>query len=138
MDGLALSRRDPSLVRALPVLLWLRRGDLDMTRLRRLAARKGRERTLGFFLDLTARLSRDRGLRNAAAALGPARSLRATKFFTRCETALARAVAEERAPPVARAWGYRMNMPMDSFKTLFDKSRALHREKAARDQSSRP
>lgn len=56
-DGLALSRRDASVTRALPVLFWLRRADLDMVRLRRLATSIGRERTLGFFLDLTARLS---------------------------------------------------------------------------------
>jgi hypothetical protein len=33
VDALALGRRDPSLTRALPVLLWRRRGDLDMARL---------------------------------------------------------------------------------------------------------
>ncbi len=70
VDGLALSRRDASVTRALPVLLWLRRAALDMVRLRRLAAGKDRGRTLGFFLDLTARLSGDRRLRNAAVALG--------------------------------------------------------------------
>ncbi|HEY2902670.1 MAG TPA: hypothetical protein VGL59_18955 [Polyangia bacterium] len=60
VDALALSRRDPSVTRALPVLLWRRRGEVDLAKLRRLAGFKGRERTLGFFLDLTARLSGDR------------------------------------------------------------------------------
>ena len=55
VDALALGRRDPSLTRALPVLLWRRRGDLDMAKLRRLARGMGRERTLGFFLDLAGR-----------------------------------------------------------------------------------
>ena len=118
VDALALSRRDVSVTRALPVLLWLRRADLDMVRLRRLAASKGRERTLGFFLDLTARLSGDRRLRNAATALRLARPRPVTKFFTRRESSLARAVAKERTPPVARAWGYRMNMPMASLRTM--------------------
>jgi hypothetical protein len=130
VDALALCRRDASLTRALPVLLWLRRADLDMTKLRRLAAARRRDRTLGFFLDLTARLSGDRRLRNAAAVLRRARPRALAKFFTRPESALARAVAEERTPPVARAWGYRMNMPMDSFETLFEKFRAMHHGRA--------
>lgn len=121
VDGLALSRRDASVARALPVLLWSRRAELEMAKLRRLAASKGRERTFGFFLDLTARLSGDRRLRNAAAALRPVRPPTQTKFFTRRESQLARMVAEKRTPPVARAWGYRMNMPMDSFRSLFEK-----------------
>jgi hypothetical protein len=34
-------------------------------------------------------------------------------------------VAAGRTPPIARAWGYRMNMPIDSFRSLFDKHTAL-------------
>jgi hypothetical protein len=45
--ALGLSRRDPSLTRALPVLLWRRRGELDLAKVVRLAKTKGRERTLG-------------------------------------------------------------------------------------------
>jgi hypothetical protein len=126
VDGLVLSRRDASVARALPVLLWRRRADLDMAKLRRLVASKRRERALGFFLDLTARLSGDRRLRNAAAALRPTRPPTETRFFTRRESPLARMVAKARTPPVARAWGYRMNMPMDSFRSLFEKFNALN------------
>lgn len=125
VDGLALSRRDASVARALPVLLWRCRADLDVAKLCQLATRKRRERALGFFLDLTARLSGDRRLRNAAAALRPTRPPTATKFFTRRESPLARMVAEERTPPVARMWGYRMNMPMESFRSLFEKFSAF-------------
>jgi hypothetical protein len=125
VDGLALSRRDASVARALPVLLWRRRADLDMAKLRRLAETKGRQRTLGFFLDLTAHLASDRRLRNAAVALRAARSPTEAKFFIRRESPLARMFAEQRTPPVARAWGYRMNMPTDSFRSLFDKHKAL-------------
>ena len=57
-----------------------------MAKLRRLAASKRRERALGFFLDLTARLSGDRRLRNAAVALRPTRPATETKFFTRRES----------------------------------------------------
>jgi hypothetical protein len=127
VDGLALSRRDASVARVLPVLLWLHRDDLDLSKLRRLAASEDRERALGFFLDLTARLSGDRRMRNAATALRAARPPAPTKFFARRESPLARMVAEERAPSVARMWGYRMNMPMDSFRSLFERHRARDR-----------
>jgi hypothetical protein len=126
VDGLGLSRRDASLTRALPVLLWLRRGDLDMRKLHRLAAKKRRERTLGFFLDVAAQLSGDRRLRDAASALRrPAPSGRMTDFFTRHQSALARARAEENTPPVARSWGYRMNMGIDAFESMFAKVKAI-------------
>src|SRR5580704_269041 len=94
VDALALSRRDPSVTRALPVLLWRRRGDLDLAKLRSLAKAKGRERTLGFFLDLAARLSGDRRFRSAAAALRPSSVRASMNFFTNHQGALARALAD--------------------------------------------
>jgi hypothetical protein len=30
-------------------------------------------------------------------------------------------LAEERTPAVARRWGFRMNMDLDSFRSLFDR-----------------
>jgi len=128
VDALALSRRDPSVTRALPVLLWRRRGDLDMAKLRSLAQAKGRERPLGFFLDLAARLSGDRRLRSAAAVLRPSSLHASTNFFTNHQGPLARALADQNTPPVARSWGYRMNMGMDVFESMFAKAKATKRE----------
>ena len=128
VDALGLSRRDPSMTRALPVLLWRRRGDLDMAKLVRLAQAKGRQRTLGFFLDLAARLSGDRRLRSAAAALRPSSPRPSTNFFTNHQGALARVLADQNTPSVARAWGYRMNMGMDVFESMFAKAKATERE----------
>jgi hypothetical protein len=126
VGGLGLSRRDPSLTRALPVLLWLRRGDVDLRKLQRLATKKRRERTLGFFLDVAAQLSGDRRLRDAASALRrPAPSGRMMDFFTKRQSAIARARAEENTPPVARYWGYRMNVGMDAFESMFSKVKAI-------------
>ena len=124
VDGLALSRRDPSVTRALPVLLRRRRGDLDLAKLRRLAEDMGRARALGFFLDLTARLSGDRRFRRGAAALRPSTHFPPADFFTTHRGALARALAEQNTPAVARAWGYRMNMGMDAFESMFAKATA--------------
>jgi hypothetical protein len=78
-------------------------------------------------------LSGSRRLLNAAATLRVARSRTSTKFFARRESALARAVAEIRTPPVARTWGFHMHMPMGSFETLFEKFRVMHIERAGAD-----
>jgi hypothetical protein len=128
VEALALCRRDPSLARALPVLLWRRRGDLDMAKLRRLAGGRGRERTLGFFLDVAARLSGDRRLRSAATALRPSSPFPTANFFANRQGRLARALAEQNTPAVARSWGYRMNMGMDAFESMFAKAKATPRE----------
>ena len=128
VDALALARRDPSLTRALPVLLWRRRRDLDMAKLRHLAEGSGRERALGFFLALAGRLSGDRRLRSAAAALRPLSPFPPENFFTNHQGPLARALAEKNTPVVARSWGYRMNMGMDAFESVFAKAKATPRE----------
>jgi hypothetical protein len=122
LNGLSSAEGDPSVTRALPVLLWRPRGDLDMAKLCRLAQAKGRERTLGFFLDLAARLSGDRRFRSAATALRPSSLRASTNFFTNHQGPLARALADKNTPPVARSWGYRMNMGMDAFESMFAKA----------------
>ena len=100
-----------------------------MAKLVRFAQAKGRERTLGFFLDLAARLSGDRRLRSAAAALRPSSPRPSTNFFTNHQGPLSRVLAnQEDTPPVARAWGYRMNMGMDAFESMFAKAKATERE----------
>jgi hypothetical protein len=99
-----------------------------MAKLRRLAQGKRRERTLGFFLDLAARLSGDRRLRAAAAALRSSSPHQSTNFFTNRQGALARALSEQNTPAVARFWGYRMNMGMDVFESMFAKAKAMSGE----------
>lgn len=119
--ALPLSRRDATVARALPVLLWLQRARVDMAELQRRARRTGQARRLGFFLDLTGRLAGDDGLARAARGLrGSGRPRRLDFFPTRGR--LERQLAEAHTPPVARDWGYRMNMGMDSFESMFTKA----------------
>ena len=82
-EALPLARQDATLARALPVALYRARRRLDFSLLRRLASERGQERTLGFFLDLTAELSGDRSLaREARPLLREARRrVRASQFF---------------------------------------------------------
>jgi transcriptional regulator with XRE-family HTH domain len=138
--GLKLARESASVARALPLAFWKTRKRLDLDRLLKEGERLGQARTLGFFLDLTSQLSSDPAFKDAAAklrlgskTLGPktlgsktlgSKTLRflprPTQFF-RPTTLRERKLAELRTPDVAREWGFRMNMGMDSFESMFEK-----------------
>lgn len=120
VGSLALARRDPTVARALPVLLWRQRAQLDLPKLRKLAQQRGRARALGFFLDLSGQLSGSRTLKRASKA--PKRAPATRNFFAGTHTRLAKYVAEQNTPAVARAWGYRMNMGLDAFAGTFTKA----------------
>jgi hypothetical protein len=91
-----------------------------MDRLRREAERRGQARVLGFFLDLTTKLSGETMFAAEAAKLHARSPAKPTQFF-RPTTWRERRLAELRTPAVARKWRFRMNMPMDSFVSMFEK-----------------
>lgn len=123
VEALRISRLDASVARALPVFFWRNRSRLDLPALVHLAKRTGRGRLLGFFLDLTAELSGEVVLRKAAEELRDGRVQRDIEFFTGAGTsALARGAARQNTPRLARRWHYLMNMPLDSFESLFRKA----------------
>ena len=119
-DGLKLARGSASVARALPLAFWKTRERLDLDRLLKEGERRGQARTLGFFLDLTSQLSSERTFGGAAAKLRVRPLSRPTQFF-RPTTLRERRLAELRTPDVARKWGFRMNMGMDSFESMFEK-----------------
>ena len=67
VSALSLAHRDASVARALPVAFWRQRDHLDFSQLARRASESGDERTLGFFLELTAKLANDQRSSRAAA-----------------------------------------------------------------------
>src|ERR1035441_2815425 len=119
--ALPLARTSASVARALPLALWKTRKRLDLDRLLKEAERRGQARTLGFFLDLTSRLSGDLAFQRAAKKLQVRPRPRPTQFF-HPTTPRERKLAELRTPGVARKWGFRMNMEMESFESMFDKA----------------
>jgi len=121
-EGLSASRRDATLARALPVAFWKNRKSLDFVALREEAERRNQTQALGFFLDLTAELSGDARLRRLAARLRAQPPGRAVQFF-RPTSARERQLAELRTPEAAKRWGFRMNLPLDSFASMFEKGR---------------
>jgi transcriptional regulator with XRE-family HTH domain len=119
-DCLKLSHESASVARSLPLAFWKTRRLLDLDRLLKEGERRGQARTLGFFLDLTSRLSGDSAFEGAARKLKVRLLSRPTQFF-QPTTARERKLAELRTPDVARKWGFRMNMGMDSFESMFEK-----------------
>lgn len=119
-DALQLSRESATVARALPLAFWKTRERLDFDRLLKEGERRGQARTLGFFLDLTSQLSGDHAFERAARRLR-VRSLSRPAQFFQPTTPRERKLAELRTPDVARKWGFRMNMGMDSFESMFAK-----------------
>jgi hypothetical protein len=123
VHGLRASHSDASLARTFPVLLWQNRDRLRFPDLLHAARQAGQARTLGFFLDLTAELGGDRRLAQFADELKDRRVRRETFFFDDAEdTLVGKELADLNTPPAGRRWHYLMNMPMDSFETLFRKA----------------
>lgn len=119
--GLALSHRDATVARVLPLVLWRQRGRLNLDRLVREASRRDERATLGCFLELAGRFGGDADLVRAALALRDRRRTGTRPFFTGPQGPHAAAVARRNTPKEALRWGYVMNMGLDSFKAIFDK-----------------
>ena len=125
--GLHLTHTDASVARALPIVLWRNRARLRFDELARVARQEGEGATLGLFLDLTSQLTNDPELAKVARSLEDTRSPSTAFFFTAAaDTVAGRELAEIRTPAVARRWRFLMNMPFDSFETLFRKHSGAH------------
>jgi hypothetical protein len=120
--GVHLAHHDPDVARTLPVCLYRQREALDPERLRQHAMQLGEKRSLGFFLALTAELSGDRRFAAWAKSFRDRRCTAPHAFFsTALRSRRERQLAEERTPPVARSWGWSMNMDLDAFRATFEK-----------------
>jgi len=111
--GLVLARHHPDVARVWPVAFAKNRPQVDLSELVMLARSFGQKRALGFFLSLTAGLLKEPSLARFARRL--------EDFFLFSRGDRARRLAEENAPRAAKEWLFRMNMPMDSFESLFRK-----------------
>jgi hypothetical protein len=119
--ALSLSHREPAVARVLPVVIWRHRKRMDMARLAEEAARYDEKQTLGCFLELAGHLGADTKLRKAARSLGDKRRSRPRMFFAGPHGPYEVALTRRNTPAVAKKWGYLMNMPVDSFRSAFEK-----------------
>lgn len=120
-EVLSLAHRDPTVARVLPLVLWRHRERLDFDRLRREAARRDEDQSLGLFLMLAGRISNEQQLVQAAAPLRDRRRRRVRMFFSGHHGSRALAATRRNTPPEARRWGFLMNMGVDSFRSTFAK-----------------
>ncbi len=120
-EGLNLARENATVARALPLAFWRMRGRLDMESLRNEAEQRHQDRALAFFLDLTAQLSGERTFASGAERVRCTLPAKPTQFF-HPTTMRERELAKLRTPAVAKKWRFLMNMPMDSFTSMFTKA----------------
>lgn len=123
-EAIALSHRDATVARVLPVVLWKRRHDLNLDRLFLEATRRDERHALGYLLELAGRLGDEPALVEKAQALSDGRRRRARMFFTGPHGRYQRAAARRSTPKEALRWGFLMNMGLDSFRSTFDKFKA--------------
>ncbi len=115
LQGAQLARRDPVVARSLPLCFWKLRDSLDVKAFEDLTSRAEDKHALGFFLELTGVLGRDRRLVGLAESLRDRRVTALRDFFQTGRREGTRDFA------LATKWGFRMNMDMDSFQSLFAK-----------------
>jgi hypothetical protein len=120
-SALSLAHRDSSVARVLPLVLWRRREQLDLERLRREATRRNEGPALGYFLELAGRLGNEPRLLAASSRLRDKRRRKARAFFSGSHGPRALAAMRRNTPREARRWGFLMNMGSDSFRSMFDK-----------------
>jgi len=119
--GLKLARQHPEVARVWPVVFAKHRSQVDLEALQRLAVRLGQKRSLGFFLDLTRTLLGNPRVKPSGKVARDRRYRKTQDFFLGPSSKRAQDLADLRSPREARNWHLRMNMPLESFKSSFDK-----------------
>lgn len=120
LDACRAAHMDATVARVLPFVLARLADRLDVEALRRAARASDLKQTVGFMLELAGALGDRQDLEQQATRFLDRRRSRPRPFFPG-ESRFARVLAEERSPALARRWGWRMNMGLDSFAAVFDK-----------------
>ena len=118
--GLALARRDSTLLRTLPLVVAKQADSMDWVQLKKEARRSRMKLEVGMLVSLAARLV---GRPDWAANVEDLRDARrkGTRFFQPPRGEFERRLARQNTPRVVRAWGFLMNMGEDSFRSLIEK-----------------
>lgn len=122
LHGLRLAHHDATVTEVLPLVLWHHRDDLDFAKLAQVATKDDEAQALGFFLELTGELARDRAFVRAAEMLRDRRYRRMRYFFPADgRSELSREIARLHTSKVAKRWHFFMNMPFEGFASHFRK-----------------
>ncbi len=120
-EALAFSRTNPTVARVLPIFIARNvRHFSDFSRLKDAVIRARQEKTFGFFLDVTFALTGDAIYSRLAAQLE--KDNQVEDFFVTMKPGKYRdRLLERNTPHVAKKWFFRINMPIDSFQSIFNK-----------------
>jgi hypothetical protein len=121
VEGVALAHEDATVARVMPVVVWRQRQRLDLDKLVALATRRNERQATGYFLELTGRLGGDQRLTATAKRLRDKRRSRLQMFFVGPRGPMAVKTARSKTTPLARSWGFLMNMDHNSFASAFAK-----------------
>jgi len=123
LHALSRSHSEPSILRVLPILLSNAAEILDWKRLCEEAEKRSLGAELGFITQLAGALGGDARLASRVDSLVPAGRLNLRPYFP-SRGAYSERLAAERTPPLARKWGFLMNMEEEVFRSAFEKHRA--------------
>jgi hypothetical protein len=118
VEKLVASHQDEAAALALPLALWREREGEGYGHLLREATRRNERQALGLFLELAGQLSGDRRLRLRASFLRDRRRTALRPYFT----ADAGDAPSDRSLPLARRWGYVLNIDLARFAAAFKRS----------------
>lgn len=119
--GLNLARQHPEVAKVWPVVLAKHRDRVDLMKLRQFAGQLGQKKALGFFLALCGNLMNDSTLAAFSARVRDRRFRKMEDFFLLNRGERARRLADQNTPKLARAWLFRINMSLESFRTCLQK-----------------
>ncbi|HUU02392.1 MAG TPA: winged helix-turn-helix domain-containing protein [Myxococcota bacterium] len=119
--ALVLAHRDPSLAKALPVLVYKLCDELDWNDLLGRSRELRELRALGFFLQLAGQLSGRDDLKTMASSLHDGRERKQRNFFQTRSGEFYERLAKINTPEIAGSWNYIINMPLESFRSFFEK-----------------
>jgi DNA-binding transcriptional ArsR family regulator len=111
-ESLVLAHANETVALAIPAALWRQRDQLDYRRLAQAAARRDQRQTLGFYLQLTGRLGGDLRLVRQARPLRDRRRTVLRPFFSGAHDG-------GWALPLARRWGFLLNVELERFAAAF-------------------
>jgi len=120
LEACRVAHLEASVTRVLPFVFARLASRLNLDVLRQRAKAVDLKHTVGFMLDLAGQLGGNRELSKESVRFLDRRLSRNRAFFAG-ETRRSRVLAEKRSPDVARRWGWRMNMGLDSFASVFEK-----------------
>lgn len=118
-----LSKKNASLLRALPLLLRKMGDNLDSNQLAYWSKRYETNRELGFLLELTAQLTKNKKYSRLANKFKDKRWAKPDYYFER-DFGLKgfQAIAVDRhTPELAKKWYLKLNMGLDSFQSFYSK-----------------